>query len=86
MSVFELNPGPAPVTGPVQLDAAEAADLQRLGEAHYWPHAKRAGDLSPTSGIRIATGGEGVWVYDADRRPFLDTISGMWLANIGHGR
>jgi adenosylmethionine-8-amino-7-oxononanoate aminotransferase len=30
--------------------------------------------------------GEGVWVYDADDRRFLDATSSLWYANVGHGR
>jgi putrescine aminotransferase len=30
--------------------------------------------------------GEGVWVYDADDRRFLDGTAALWYANLGHGR
>ncbi len=30
--------------------------------------------------------GEGVWVYDADDRRYLDATAALWYANIGHGR
>ena len=30
--------------------------------------------------------GEGVWVYDADGRRYLDATASLWYANIGHGR
>jgi putrescine---pyruvate transaminase len=30
--------------------------------------------------------GEGVWVYDADDRRYLDGTASLWYANIGHGR
>jgi adenosylmethionine-8-amino-7-oxononanoate aminotransferase len=30
--------------------------------------------------------GEGVWVYDADGRRYLDGTASLWYANIGHGR
>ncbi|MEA2170030.1 MAG: hypothetical protein QOF76_3330 [Solirubrobacteraceae bacterium] len=30
--------------------------------------------------------GEGVWVYDADDRRFLDATAALWYANVGHGR
>jgi adenosylmethionine-8-amino-7-oxononanoate aminotransferase len=60
--------------------------LVELGEAHFWPHARTAGDLSSPSGVKIVTRGDGVWVYDHQDRRYLDTLSGMWLNNIGHGR
>src|SRR4051794_27986589 len=30
--------------------------------------------------------GDGVWVYDADDRRYLDGTASLWYANIGHGR
>ena len=36
--------------------------------------------------MKIVTRGEGVWVYDDEGRRYFDTLSGMWLSNIGHGR
>ena len=29
--------------------------------------------------------GEGVWVFDADDRRYLDGTASLWYANIGHG-
>ena len=30
--------------------------------------------------------GEGIWVYDADGRAYLDATASLWCANLGHGR
>ncbi len=30
--------------------------------------------------------GEGVWLYDAEDRRYLDATASLWYANIGHGR
>ena len=30
--------------------------------------------------------GDGVWIYDADGRRYLDATSSLWYANVGHGR
>jgi adenosylmethionine-8-amino-7-oxononanoate aminotransferase len=60
--------------------------LVELGEAHFWPHASTAGDLSSPAEVKIVTRGDGVWVYDHQDRRYFDTLSGMWLSNIGHGR
>ena len=67
-------------------DDPAAAALLELGEAHFWPHAQLAGDLSSPGAVKVVTRGEGVWVYDQRDRRYLDTLSGMWLSNIGHGR
>ena len=60
--------------------------LLELGEAHFWPHARMAGDLSSPGAVKIVTRGDGVWVYGEGGRRYFDTLSGMWLNNIGHGR
>src|SRR3984885_10260954 len=60
--------------------------LRELGEAHFWPHARVAGDLSSPDAVKIVTRGDGVWVYGEGGRRYFDTLSGMWLNNIGHGR
>jgi adenosylmethionine-8-amino-7-oxononanoate aminotransferase len=60
--------------------------LVAAGEAHFWPHARLAGDLSSPDGTKIVTGGDGVWLRDASGRRFFDTLSGMWLCSVGHGR
>jgi adenosylmethionine-8-amino-7-oxononanoate aminotransferase len=86
VSDARLTGGLHPSAAPPALDGATVDSLRSLGEAHFWPHARRAGDLSETSGTRLALRGRGVWVYDDQGRPFFDTLSGMWLTNIGHGR
>ena len=34
----------------------------------------------------VVTRGEGVWVWDAEGRRYLDGAASLWYANIGHGR
>src|SRR5580700_2544354 len=60
--------------------------LRKLGEEHFWPHARMAGDLTSPGAVKIVSRGDGAWVYDEQGRRYLDTLSGMWLSNIGHGR
>jgi adenosylmethionine-8-amino-7-oxononanoate aminotransferase len=75
-----------PDTEPIVAEQAVSPSLRALGEAHFWPHARMAGDLSSPGAMKIVTRGDGVWVYDDAGRRYLDTLSGMWLSNIGHGR
>ncbi len=75
-----------PDTAPSAVQPTVTPALLELGEAHFWPHARMAGDLSSPGATKIVTRGDGVWVYDQRGRRFLDTLSGMWLSNIGHGR
>jgi adenosylmethionine-8-amino-7-oxononanoate aminotransferase len=71
---------------PVTVGPAVTPTLVELGEAHFWPHARAAGDLSSPGAVKIVTRGDGVWVYDQRGSRYFDTLSGMWLSNIGHGR
>jgi len=73
-------------TKPTAFGPAVTPKLRELGEAHFWPHARKAGDLSSPGATKIVTRGDRVWVYDERGRRYFDTLSGMWLSNIGHGR
>ena len=61
-------------------------DLKQMASAHFWPHARLAGDMSEDTGVKLASAASGVWVDDAEGRRWFDTLSSMWLVNIGHGR
>lgn len=78
--------GRAAATGPAAAASAVSPALREQGEAHFWPHARAAGDLTSPGGVKIVTRGDGVWVYDDRGNRLFDTLSGMWLSNIGHGR
>ena len=69
-----------------RLTGEQIEELKELATAHFWPHARPAGDMSDETGIKLATKAEGVWVEDAEGKRWFDTIAGMWLKNIGHGR
>jgi adenosylmethionine-8-amino-7-oxononanoate aminotransferase len=75
-----------PDSEPIAVEPMVAPALVELGEAHFWPHATMAGDLSSPGATKIVTRGDGVWVYDEKGHRYFDTLSGMWLNNIGHGR
>ena len=64
-------------------------DIEQLradAQSHFWPHSQPAGNMSRETGLQLVTQGQGVWVEDADGERWFDTISGLWLVNIGHGR
>ena len=70
-------------------DFANAPDLERAradAEAHFWPHSRPAGNVSGKTGLQVVTHGKGVWVIDGEGERWFDTMSGLWLVNIGHGR
>ena len=75
-----------PPDSALEADPRVTQALRKLGEEHFWPHARMAGDLTSPGAVKIVSRGDGVWVYDEHGRRYLDTLSGMWLSNIGHGR
>jgi adenosylmethionine-8-amino-7-oxononanoate aminotransferase len=61
-------------------------EVKEQATNHFWPHGRLTGDLSPESGIKVVDKGTGVWVYDVEGNKWFDTLSALWLVNIGHGR
>jgi putrescine---pyruvate transaminase len=54
------------------------------GETRLWhPFADMA---RVRHGELVLTRGEGVWVFDAAGRRYLDGTASLWYANVGHGR
>ena len=70
----------------------QTANIEDLNKArtdaaeHFWPHSQQAGNMSSETGVQLVTRGKGVWVEDAEGERWFDTLSGLWLVNIGHGR
>ena len=54
-----------------RLTGEEIEELQALGSAHFWPHSRPAGDMSDETGIKLVTGGEGIWVEGADGNRYV---------------
>jgi adenosylmethionine-8-amino-7-oxononanoate aminotransferase len=69
-----------------RLTNAPVDEIRADASAHFWPHSKPTADMSKTTGVQLVTGAEGVWVNDAEGNRWFDTLSGLWLVNIGHGR
>ena len=69
-----------------RLSGTEIEELKELAATHFWPHSLPAGDVSEETGVKLVTSAQGVWVEDASGKRWFDTIAGMWLKNIGHGR
>ena len=69
-----------------RLTNAPVDEIRADASAHFWPHSKPTGDMSKTTGVQLVTGAEGVWVNDVEGNRWFDTLSGLWLVNIGHGR
>ena len=62
-------------------DAGRIRKIDNAHHVHPW-HELGAGDPD----YMIATTGEGIHVFDADGRKFIDGPAGMWTTQIGYGR
>ncbi len=69
-----------------RLTGEDIEELKELAAAYFWPHFRQAGDMSEETGVKLVAKAQGVWVEDAEGKRWFDTIAGMWLVNIGHGR
>ena len=61
-------------------------ELKQQAAEHFWPHARQTNDMFGDNGLKLVSDSKGVWVYDVEGNEWFDTLSGMWLVNIGHGR
>jgi adenosylmethionine-8-amino-7-oxononanoate aminotransferase len=66
-------------TQPFELLGYESVDRHFLWHPYTRHSATRAGNLP------IITRGEGVYLYDAQDRRYLDAISSWWACSLGHG-
>jgi len=57
-------------------------ELDRRSFLH--PYTALASHLE--TGVRVITGGEGVWLEDLDGVRYVDAAGGLWCVNIGYGR
>lgn len=56
--------------------------MDRDHTLHPWTHFPSFKE----NGALVMSESEGVYVYDADGKPYLDGIGGLWCVNIGYGR
>ena len=69
-----------------KLTGEQIEEIKQVAADHFWPHMRPAGDMSEETGLRVVAEAEGVWITDAEGKRLMDTISSLWLVNIGHGR
>ena len=67
------------------LSGERIEELKQQAADHFWPHNNPAGNMDD-DGIKLVQSGKGVWVEDVHGEQWFDTMAGMWLKNIGHGR
>jgi adenosylmethionine-8-amino-7-oxononanoate aminotransferase len=62
------------------------ARLQKAGKEHLWMHFSRHGSYDDAHDIPIITKGDGMYLYDAKGKRYLDGLAGLFVVQVGHGR
>ena len=53
---------------------------------HVWIHSGNWAELAEKQGLHVFERGEGIYLYDALGKQWIDGIAGLWVVNAGHGR
>ena len=75
----------AHMTTRLTMSDEEIERLTALDRAHFF-HAATPLQQHAKDGPRIFVGGEGIYLYDAKGRAFIDGLASLWNVNCGHGR
>ncbi|HEV2283521.1 MAG TPA: aspartate aminotransferase family protein [bacterium] len=60
--------------------------VEQLALEHIWIHTARWLDLAERDGLRVLVRGDGCNLWDAHGRRYLDSLAGLYVVNVGHGR
>ena len=60
--------------------------LRSLDASHHLHSFTDSRQMADAGGTRIITRGDGVHVYTAEGKRFLDGMAGLWCMNVGYGR
>lgn len=70
----------------MSLDSGEYADAVRQDREHVWHHITQHKPMETRDPLVIVRG-EGMRVWDANGKEYLDAVSGgVWTVNVGYGR
>ena len=70
---------------PDALDDTEYGRLQQSARDHLWLHFTRMSGYQ-TSDVPMIVRGDGVHIYDARGKRYLDGLAGLFVSQLGHGR
>ncbi len=68
------------------MDPEDFEHLQKAGKRHLWMHFSRHGGYDESHDIPIMTKGDGMHIWDARGRKYLDGLAGLFVVQAGHGR
>jgi adenosylmethionine-8-amino-7-oxononanoate aminotransferase len=60
--------------------------IYREALEHVWIHGGNWSELAEKQGLHVFERGEGIHLYDARGKEWIDGIAGLWVVNAGHGR
>jgi adenosylmethionine-8-amino-7-oxononanoate aminotransferase len=60
--------------------------LDDLAQRHLWMHFSRLGAFSDATEVPIMAEGKGCYLWDARGNKYLDSLSGLFTVQLGHGR
>ena len=64
----------------------EQPDTVARGLKHLWIHTQQVRDLEKAGEYIVIKSGDGIWLEDIADNRYIDTMSGLWVVAIGHGR
>jgi adenosylmethionine-8-amino-7-oxononanoate aminotransferase len=59
--------------------------MQEAAKDHLWLHFTRHHSFADAE-VPVIVRGEGVYLYDADAKRYLDGLAGLFVSQLGHGR
>jgi adenosylmethionine-8-amino-7-oxononanoate aminotransferase len=67
------------------LDATDFDHLQQSARDHLWMHFTRMASYQQAD-VPVIVRGDGVYIYDARGKRYLDGLAGLFVSQLGHGR
>jgi len=67
------------------LDATDFTQLQQSARDHLWMHFTRMSGYQQAE-VPVIVRGDGVYIYDAHGKRYLDGLAGLFVSQLGHGR
>ncbi len=60
--------------------------LQKAAKKHLWMHFSRHGIYDDDHDIPVIVKGDGMYIWDAQGKRYLDGLAGLFVVQVGHGR